>query len=185
VQNRQQGYSAGVVIGGDGFGFAPREDGPFEKIPQLGIVVLEDDVEIGANSAVDRATLGETVLRRGVKLDNLVQIGHNCVVGEYTVIAAQTGVAGSVKIGRNCMIGGQVGIAGHLEIADRVTILAQSGVAKTIEKPGGFYFGTPIKERGLAHRIDVVMRSLPDMSRTLYHLERQVEALRKELGDKK
>jgi len=172
---------SGVVIGADGFGFAPKEDGPFEKIPQLGIVVIEDDVEIGANSAIDRATVGETVIRTGVKIDNLVQIGHNCTVGENTVIAAQTGIAGSVKIGKQCMIGGQVGIAGHLEIADRVTILAQSGVAKSIEEPGGVYFGTTIKERSRAHRIEAVIRSLPELSRDVYQLRRDVETLRNEL----
>lgn len=176
---------AGVVIGADGFGFAPKEEGPFEKIPQLGIVVIEDDVEVGANSTIDRATMGETVIGKGVKIDNLVQVGHNCVVGENTVIAAQTGIAGSVKIGRHCMIGGQVGIAGHLEIADRVTILAQSGVAKTIEKPGGMYFGTPIKERTRAHRIEAVLRVLPELYQEVNQLRRDVESLRDELKQKK
>ncbi len=172
---------SGVVIGADGFGFAPKENGPFEKIPQLGIVNVEDDVEIGANSTIDRATIGETVIRRGVKIDNLVQIAHNCVIGENTVIAAQTGISGSVKIGKQCMIGGQVGIAGHLEIADRVTILAQSGVSKTIEKPGGVYFGTTIKERSRAHRIEAVIRSLPELYRDLYQLRRDFESLQNEL----
>ena len=176
---------SGVVIGADGFGFVPKENEPFEKIPQLGIVVIEDDVEIGANSTIDRATMGETIIRRGVKIDNLVQIGHNCIIGENTVIAAQTGIAGSVKIGRHCMIGGQVGIAGHLEIADRVTILAQSGVPKTITEPGGVYFGTTIKERGRAHRIEAVIRSLPELSRDVYQLQRDVEALRVQSKDKK
>jgi len=175
---------AGVVIGADGFGFAPKENGPFEKIPQLGSVVLEDDIEIGANSTIDRATLGETVVQRGVKIDNLVQIGHNCVIGENTVIAALTGIAGSVKIGKNCMIGGQVGIAGHIEIADRVTILAQSGVAKSIEEPGGFYFGTIAKERSRAHRIEAVLRSLPELSVEVSQLRRDLELLRTELKER-
>ncbi len=175
---------AGVVIGADGFGFARQEDGPFEKIPQLGIAVLEDDVEIGANSTIDRATLGETIIRKGVKIDNLVQIAHNCIVGENTVIAAQTGVAGSVKIGRNCMIGGQVGISGHIEIADHVSIMAQSGIAKSIEKPGSVYFGYPAKERGRAHRIEAVIRSLPELSRDVYTLRQKLESLLEELKSK-
>lgn len=176
---------SGVVIGADGFGFAPKENEPFEKIPQLGIVVIEDDVEVGANSTIDRATLGETVIRRGVKIDNLVQIGHNCVIGENTVIAAQTGISGSVKIGKHCMIGGQVGIAGHLEIADRVTILAQSGVGKSIEEPGGFYFGSTVKERSRAYRIEAVIRSLPELSRDVSKLQRDLDSLRSELKEKK
>jgi UDP-3-O-[3-hydroxymyristoyl] glucosamine N-acyltransferase len=176
---------AGVVIGADGFGFVPKENEPFEKIPQLGIVVIEDDVEIGANSTIDRATIGETTIKRGVKIDNLVQIAHNCVIGENTVIAAQTGIAGSVKIGRHCMIGGQVGIAGHIEIADRVTILAQSGVGKSIEEPGGVYFGTTVKERTRAYRIEAVIRSLPELSRDVSQLQRDVEALRHALTEKK
>ena len=175
---------SGVVIGADGFGFAPREDGSFEKIPQLGRVVLGDDVEIGANSTVDRATLGETVVQRGVKIDNLVQIGHNCVIGENTVIAALTGVAGSVKIGKNCMIGGQVGIAGHIEIADRVTILAQSGVGKSIVEPGGVYFGTTVKERTRAYRIEAVIRSLPELNQEVYRLRRDFESLEKRIKEK-
>jgi UDP-3-O-[3-hydroxymyristoyl] glucosamine N-acyltransferase len=173
------------VIGADGFGFVPKENEPFEKIPQLGIVVIEDDVEIGANSTIDRATIGETTIKRGVKIDNLVQIAHNCVIGENTVIAAQTGIAGSVKIGRHCMIGGQVGIAGHIEIADRVTILAQSGVGKSIEEPGGVYFGTTVKERTRAYRIEAVIRSLPELSRDVSQLQRDVEALRHALTEKK
>lgn len=174
----------GVVLGADGFGFAPRVNEPFEKIPQLGIVVIEDDVEIGANSTIDRATLGETIVRRGVKIDNLVQIAHNCIVGENTVIAAQTGISGSVKIGKNCMIGGQVGIAGHIEIADRVSILAQSGVGKTIEEPGSLWFGSPAKERSRAHRIEAVIRSLPELSREVYTLRQKLDTLLEELKDK-
>ncbi len=176
---------AGTVIGADGFGFAPKEDGPFEKIPQLGIVVIRDDVEIGANSTIDRATLGETVIERGVKIDNLVQVAHNCIIGENTVIAAQTGVSGSVKIGRNCMIGGQVGIAGHLEIADHVTILAQSGISKSIAEPGSLWFGYPAKERRRAQRIEAVIRSLPEVSQDLYKLQQEVEKLRKQWREKK
>ncbi|HTP12519.1 MAG TPA: UDP-3-O-(3-hydroxymyristoyl)glucosamine N-acyltransferase [Bacteroidota bacterium] len=176
---------AGTVIGADGFGFAPKEDGPFEKIPQLGIVVIKDDVEIGANATIDRATLGETVIERGVKIDNLVQVAHNCVIGENTVIAAQSGVSGSVRIGRNCMIGGQVGIAGHLEIADHVTILAQSGISKSIEEPGTLWFGFPAKERKRAQRIEAVIRSLPEMSQDLYKLQQEFEKLRKNTTEEK
>ncbi len=175
---------AGVVIGADGFGFAPKAEGPFEKIPQVGIAVLEDDVEIGANSTIDRATLGETIIRRGVKIDNLVQSAHNCTIGENTVIAAQTGVAGSVKIGKNCMIGGQVGISGHLEIADRVSIMAQSGIAKSIEKPGSIYFGYPAKERGRALRVEGVIRSLPELSQEVNVLRRKLDTLLEELKNK-
>ena len=176
---------SGVVIGADGFGFVPNANGPFEKIPQLGIVVIEDDVEIGANTTIDRATMGETVIKRGVKIDNLVQVAHNCVIGEYTVIAAQTGLAGSTKIGRHCMIAGQAAFAGHLEVADRVTILGQSGVAKSITEPGGVYFGTTVKERSRAYRIEAVIRSLPELSRDLYQLQREVEALQHALKEKK
>ncbi len=176
---------AGVVIGGDGFGFAPKQGSPFEKIPQLGIVVVGDDVEMGANTTVDRATIGETIIESGVKLDNMVQVGHNCVIGENTVIAAQTGISGSVKIGKNCMIGGQVGISGHLVIADRVTILAQSGIAKSIEEPGSIYFGTPAKERMRAHRIEAVIRSLPELNQEVSRLQKELESLRKELKEQK
>lgn len=127
---------SGTVVGSDGFGFAPREDGTYDKIPQRGIVVIEDDVEIGANCTIDRATLGETLIKRGVKLDNLIQVAHNVVIGEHTVIAAQTGVSGSTKIGKYCAFGGQVGLTGHISIADRTSIGAQSGVPKSINEPG-------------------------------------------------
>ena len=119
---------AGTVIGSDGFGFAPQSDSEFMKIPQIGNVIIEDNVEIGANVAIDRATMGSTIIRKGVKLDNLIQIGHNVEIGENTVMAGQTGVAGSAKIGRNCMFGGQVGILGHLKVADGTKIGAQSGI---------------------------------------------------------
>ena len=134
---------AGVVIGADGFGFAPQEDGTYKKIPQIGNVVIEDDVEVGSNTTIDRATLGSTRIRKGVKLDNLIQIAHNVEIGENTVIAAQTGIAGSTKIGKNCMIGGQVGIVGHLTIADDVKIQAQSGITKNITKKGSTWEGSP------------------------------------------
>jgi len=134
---------AGVTIGADGFGFAPQSTGDFKKIPQIGNVIIEDNVEIGTNTTIDRATLGSTIIRKGVKLDNLIQIAHNVEIGENTVIAAQSGIAGSTKIGKNCMFGGQVGIAGHLTIADGVKIQAQSGIGKNIKKPGSVWEGSP------------------------------------------
>ena len=127
---------SGTVIGSDGFGQAKNSDGTFQKIPQKGIVVIEDDVEIGSNCSIDRATMGETVIRRGVKLDNMIQIAHNVEIGENTVIAAQTGIAGSTKIGRNCMIGGKVGIVGHISICDNVILTAATNVSKSITEPG-------------------------------------------------
>jgi UDP-3-O-[3-hydroxymyristoyl] glucosamine N-acyltransferase len=175
---------SGTVIGSDGFGFAPKPDGTFEKIPQLGIVVIEDDVEIGSNCSIDRATLGETLIKRGVKLDNLIQVAHNVVIGENTVIAAQTGISGSTKIGNNVMVGGQVGFAGHLEIADRTILYAQSGVPKSITGEGNTYFGTPAKERGRALRIEAVMRSLPELAADMRSLQSQVAELLKKLNSK-
>jgi UDP-3-O-[3-hydroxymyristoyl] glucosamine N-acyltransferase len=172
---------SGTVIGSDGFGFAPRNDGTYEKIPQLGIVVIEDDVEIGSNCSVDRATIGETLIRRGTKLDNLIQIAHNVVIGEHTVIAAQAGISGSTRIGSHCMIAGQVGIAGHLEIADRTVIMAQSGIPKSVTKPGQTLFGYPAKEHGRAFRIEAVLRSLPELAAQVRSLEEQVRALSEKL----
>lgn len=168
---------SGTVVGSDGFGFAPKPDGTYEKIPQLGIVVIEDDVEIGSNCSIDRATIGETTIRRGVKIDNLVQIGHNCTVGENTVIAAQTGLAGSTKIGKHVMVGGQVGFAGHMEIADHSIIMAQSGVTKSLPKPGGTYFGYPAKEINKAHRMEAALRSLPELVREVRELQQRVAQL--------
>jgi UDP-3-O-[3-hydroxymyristoyl] glucosamine N-acyltransferase len=172
---------AGSVIGSDGFGFAPKADGTYEKIPQLGIVVLEDDVEIGANTTVDRATMGDTHIHRGVKIDNLCQIAHNVVIGEHTVIAAQTGISGSTKIGRHCMLAGQVGVAGHLEIADRTVIMAQSGIPKSIEEPGKSYFGYPADEARKAQRMYAAMKMLPDMVREFAQLQKKVAELEKKI----
>lgn len=132
-----------VVIGSDGFGFAPTEDGSYKKIPQTGIVTIEDNVEIGANTTVDRATMGTTIIKKGVKLDNLIQIAHNVEIGENTVIASQTGVAGSAKVGKSCMIGGQVGISGHITIADKTSIGAQAGIMGNIKKEGEILLGSP------------------------------------------
>lgn len=134
---------AGVVIGADGFGFAPQADGSYRKIPQLGNVVLEDNVEIGANTTVDRATMGSTIIRQGVKIDNLCQVAHNVEIGQNTVMAAECGIAGSTRIGAHCMIGGQVGISGHISIADRTSIAAQSGVSSDIREPGRTLMGYP------------------------------------------
>lgn len=166
----------GTVIGFDGFGYAPLEDGTFYKIPQIGNVIIEDDVEIGANCTIDRATVSHTILRRGVKLDNLVHIAHNVEIGENTVIAAQTGISGSTKLGKQNMIAGQVGMIGHIETADNVVIIAQSGVSKSLTKPGT-YFGSPAKEHRTALKIEGAIRSLPELIERVKALE---EALEKE-----
>jgi UDP-3-O-[3-hydroxymyristoyl] glucosamine N-acyltransferase len=172
---------AGCVIGSDGFGFAPKGDGTFEKIPQLGIVMIEADVEIGANTTIDRATIGETIICCGAKLDNLIQIAHNVVVGAHTVIAAQTGISGSTKIGAHCMIGGQVGIAGHLEIADRTVIMAQSGISKSVKEPGKTLFGYPAKEARHAQRLEAAIRMLPETMRELQEARRAIEELKQQI----
>ena len=172
---------SGAVIGSDGFGFAPTPDKRYEKIPQRGIVVIEDDVEIGANSTIDRATIGETRIRCGVKLDNLIHIAHNVVVGEHTVIAAQTGISGSTKIGKNCMIAGQVGIVGHVEIADGVTLGAQSGVSKSLTGTGKMYFGYPAKEYHQSLRIEAALRQLPELIAEVRKLEQRCAELEKAL----
>ncbi len=168
---------SGTVIGSDGFGFAPKEDGTYEKIPQLGIVVIEDDVEIGSNCSVDRATFGETRICRGVKIDNLVQIAHNVVIGDNTVIAGQSGIAGSSKIGKNCVLAGQVAIVGHLEIADHTTVAGKSGVSKSITEPGKIFFGIPVKEMHEARRIEGAMRMLPKIIEEFSELQHKVEKL--------
>tara|TARA_B100000508_G_scaffold118450_1_gene98573 strand:+ start:88804 stop:89826 length:1023 start_codon:yes stop_codon:yes gene_type:complete len=134
---------AGAVIGADGFGFAPDENGEFQKVPQIGNVILEDNVDIGANSTIDRATLGSTILKRGVKIDNLVQVAHNVEIGENSAMAAQVGIAGSTKIGKNVMAGGQAGISGHIKIADRTKIVAQSGIPSSVKKPDTTLMGSP------------------------------------------
>jgi UDP-3-O-[3-hydroxymyristoyl] glucosamine N-acyltransferase len=163
---------AGVVIGSDGFGFAPQEDNNYRKVPQIGNVIIEDRVEIGSNTTIDRATLGSTIIRRGVKIDNLIQIAHNVEIGENTVIAAQTGISGSTKIGKNCMIGGQVGIIGHLVIADGVKIAAQAGVGKSILEENYIVEGSPafnVREyqRSYIHfrRLDTIVKRINDLER--------------------
>jgi UDP-3-O-[3-hydroxymyristoyl] glucosamine N-acyltransferase len=166
---------AGAVIGSDGFGFAPQPDGSLKKIPQTGIVVLEDHVEIGANTTIDRATLGETVIRKGVKLDNLVQVAHNVEIGGNTVIAAQAGISGSTKLGANCMVGGQVGIVGHIKLADGTQIGAQSGVSKSVEKPRSALRGSPAQEYRKQLRSEVLFQQLEEMEKRIRSLEAQLK----------
>ncbi len=168
---------AGSVIGSDGFGFAPQTDGSFKKVPQIGNVVVEDYVEIGANVTIDRATIGSTVIRKGAKLDNLIQIAHNVEIGHHTVIAAQAGISGSTKIGSQVMIGGQAGIVGHLQIADGARINAQSGVTKSIKTPGGAVTGTPAFEYTSALRSQALSRNLPELEKRLKELEELVRQL--------
>jgi len=172
---------SGTVIGSDGFGFVPQQDGGYRKIPQVGTVVIDDDVEIGANCTIDRATLGETRIGRGVKLDNLVHVAHNVVIGENTVIAAQTGISGSTKVGKNVVMAGQVGLVGHIEIADNVTILAQSGVSKSLTKKGAKYFGSPAKEHRSALHLEAALRQLPQLIDELKTLQSKVDELEKNL----
>ncbi|MEI9956445.1 MAG: UDP-3-O-(3-hydroxymyristoyl)glucosamine N-acyltransferase [Ferruginibacter sp.] len=167
---------AGTVIGSDGFGFAPQADGTFKKIPQIGNVVIEDGVEIGANVTIDRATIGSTLIKSGAKLDNLLQIAHNVEVGNNTVIAAQSGISGSTKIGNNVMIGGQAGLAGHLNIGNGAKINAQSGVGKSL-KPGQSVTGSPSYDYGTAIRSQAIARNLPDMEKRIQELEKQIAAL--------
>jgi UDP-3-O-[3-hydroxymyristoyl] glucosamine N-acyltransferase len=164
---------AGVVIGGDGFGFAPNSENNYAKVPQIGNVIIEDHVEVGANSTIDRATLGSTIIRKGVKIDNLIQIAHNVEIGENTVIAAQTGIAGSTKIGKNCMIGGQVGIVGHITIADGTKIAAQSGVGSDIKEPNTIIQGSPAFSIMDYKKSYVGFRKLPDLMRRIEDLEKK------------
>lgn len=165
---------AGCVIGGDGFGFAPNPDGSYSKIPQLGIVRLEDDVEIGANSTVDRATMGETVIHKGVKIDNLVHIAHNVVVGDNTVMAALTGIAGSTKIGKHCMFGGQSGVVGHVEVADNSNFAAKCGVSSSIKTPGQQWHFYPHMEGAKFRRSYVCLKQLPETVKVVSETEKQL-----------
>jgi UDP-3-O-[3-hydroxymyristoyl] glucosamine N-acyltransferase len=170
---------AGTVIGSDGFGFAPQSETEFMKIPQIGNVILEDNVEIGANVAIDRATIGSTIIRKGVKLDNLVQVGHNVEIGENTVMAGQTGIAGSTKIGRNCMFGGQVGIGGHIKIADGTKIGAQAGVPGDVKTENSIIQGSPAIDIRLFQRSSVVFKKLPEIKTKVDSLEREILLLKK------
>lgn len=168
---------AGSVIGSDGFGFAPQQDGSFKKVPQIGNVVVEDNVEIGANAAIDRATIGSTFIKSGAKLDNLIQVAHNVEVGNNTVIAAQAGISGSTRIGNNVMIGGQAGIVGHIQIADGSKINAQSGVSKSIKTPNTAVTGSPAFEYAHALRSQILNRNLPELEKRIKELEQIVERL--------
>ena len=170
---------AGAVIGSDGFGFAPAADGTYAKISQIGNVVIEDDVEIGANTTIDRATMGSTVIRKGVKIDNLVQIAHNVEVGAHTVIAGQAGISGSTKIGKNAVIGGQVGISGHLNIANGTQLSAQTGINSSITEDGKVWGGTPYMPYKDYLRAHAKLRKLPELDRKVYELEKLIEELKK------
>ena len=167
---------AGSVIGADGFGFAPNVEG-YEKIPQIGIVVIEDNVEIGANTCIDRSTMGQTIIHRGVKLDNLIQVAHNCEIGENTVMSAQVGVAGSTKVGSWCMFGGQVGLAGHITVGDHVNLGAQSGVPSSL-KANQTLIGTPPMEPTPYFKSQAIFRRLPDMYKELSALRKEIEELK-------
>jgi len=166
----------GTIIGSDGFGFAPLVDGSFKKIPQIGNVLIEDHVEIGANTTIDRATIGSTIIKSGAKLDNLIQIGHNAEIGNSTVIAAQAGISGSTKIGNGVMIGGQAGIVGHIQLGDGAKVNAQSGVSKSIE-PGKSVTGSPAYDYTAALRSQAVTRKLPELEKRVKELEALVKQL--------
>ena len=168
---------AGSVIGADGFGFAPNTEG-YDKIPQIGIVVIEDNVEIGANTCVDRSTMGQTVIHQGVKLDNLIQVAHNCEIGENTVMSAQVGMAGSTKIGSWCMVGGQAGFAGHIHVADKTFVGAQCGVIKDTKGNGESLIGSPAMDPKMFFKAKAIYSKLPDMYREIEALKREIEELK-------
>ena len=172
---------AGCVVGADGFGFAPTPEG-YEKIPQIGIVVIEDDVEIGANTCVDRATMGATIVRKGVKLDNLIQIAHNDEIGAHTVMASQVGIAGSTKVGEWCMFGGQVGIAGHAHIPERTNLGAQSGVPNSIKKAGQQLIGSPPTDPRTFFKVVAAQRRLPEMMEEMRQMRKEINELRQLLN---
>ena len=171
---------AGSVIGADGFGFAPNTEG-YEKIPQLGIVIIEDDVEIGANTCIDRSTMGQTVIHKGVKLDNLIQVAHNCEIGENTVMSAQVGMAGSTKIGSWCMVGGQAGFAGHIHVADKTMVGAQCGVINNTKGNGENLIGSPAMDPKDFFKAKALYRRLPDMYKEISALRKEIEELKKKL----
>ena len=168
---------SGAVIGSDGFGFAPQPDGTYKKIPQLGFVTIEDDVEIGANTTIDCGTMDSTIIRKGVKLDNLIMVGHNCEIGENTVVAAQCGFAGSSKLGRNCKLGGQVGLAGHLTVGDNVQIGAQSGVTKDI-KSDEIVLGSPATEIKHSIKVYTITRNLPQLRQEVIDLQKELKIIK-------
>ena len=171
---------AGTTIGSDGFGFAPVGD-VYEKIPQVGFVEIEDDVEIGANSCIDRGTIGPTIIRRGAKLDNLIQIAHNVEIGENSIVAAQSGISGSTSLGRNVIVAGQVGLVGHISIGDRVTIGAQSGVSKDLEGEGKMFRGSPAREIHDELRLEAAIRHLPDLIKTVHRQQARITELEEAL----
>jgi len=164
---------SGAIVGADGFGFTPNENGEYQKVPQTGNVIIEDHVDIGAGTTIDRATLGSTIIRKGVKLDNQIQIAHNVEIGEHTAIAAQTGIAGSTKIGKNCLIGGQVGIVGHITIGDRVRIQAQSGIGRNV-KDDEVLQGSPALNYGDYNKSYVHFKNLPRIAKTIHQLEKKI-----------
>ncbi|MBP3834462.1 MAG: UDP-3-O-(3-hydroxymyristoyl)glucosamine N-acyltransferase [Prevotella sp.] len=168
---------SGSVIGADGFGFAPNADG-YDKMPQIGIVTIEDNVEIGANTCIDRSTMGSTYIRKGAKLDNLIQVAHNAEVGENTVMAAQVGVAGSTKIGKWCMFGGQVGMAGHISIADHTTVGAQAGITNTVRESGQTIIGSPAWDARGFMKSAAIFRRLSDMYQNIQKLQKEIEELK-------
>jgi UDP-3-O-[3-hydroxymyristoyl] glucosamine N-acyltransferase len=172
---------AGTVIGSDGFGFAPQTDGSHKKVPQIGNVVVEDNVEIGANATIDRATMGSTLIKSGAKLDNLIQIAHNVEVGNFTVIAAQAGISGSTKLGKGVLIGGQAGLAGHLQVADGSKINAQAGLGKSLKTPGTAVTGSPAYEYNKAIRSQSMARNLPELEKRIQELETLIKQL---MGEK-
>jgi UDP-3-O-[3-hydroxymyristoyl] glucosamine N-acyltransferase len=173
---------ANTVIGSDGFGYYNDEKGAFRKIPQIGNVVIEDDVELGSNVSVDRAALGSTIIKRGVKIDNLVQIAHNVSIGEDSAIASQTGISGSTKIGKHVLLAGQVGLAGHIEITDNVILYAKSGISTNITKPGT-YFGYPAKDVKTSLKLEAHFRRLPQYADKIKELEKEIENLKKIIND--
>jgi UDP-3-O-[3-hydroxymyristoyl] glucosamine N-acyltransferase len=169
---------AGVIIGSDGFGFAPKSQEDFQKVPQVGNVIIEDRVEIGANTTIDRATMGSTIIHNGVKLDNLIQIAHNVEIGENTVVCAQTGISGSTKVGKDCMFAGQVGLTGHLEIADDVKVAAQSGISSSIRTQGEIVLGSPGFNIRNARKSIAIYRNLPSLREKILSLEKELEELK-------
>ena len=175
---------AGSVIGADGFGFAPNTEG-YDKIPQIGIVVIEDNVEIGANTCIDRSTMGQTVIHKGVKLDNLIQVAHNCEIGENTVMSAQVGMAGSTKIGAWCMVGGQAGFAGHIHVADKTFVGAQCGVIGDTKGDGEQLIGSPAVNPKMYFRARAIDSKLPDMYRQIAQLQRELDALKEKVNSEK
>jgi UDP-3-O-[3-hydroxymyristoyl] glucosamine N-acyltransferase len=172
---------SGTVVGSDGFGYNTNEKGEYEKIPQIGNVIIEDDVELGSNVSIDRAAIGSTIIKRGCKIDNLVQIAHNVVLGEHTVISSQTGVSGSTKVGSHCILAGQAGLVGHIELGDNVVVTAQSGVSKSLFKPG-YYMGSPAREIKVAQKIGAHLHNLPEYAKKISELEEEIKKLKEKLN---